>query len=555
MATKKFYHDIDMLNVGELKGARLQNITTSDKTTLASSLGSGNKGLQVWDTDLDAPYIWDGSVWIRDALIVTGSIVFKGAINPANAASIGKESGFQYAVDTAGTLTATGVTFSPSGVVEIGDIVLFTSATEATIFQRNTEAATETSQGIVELATQVEVDAGTDTGRVVTPATLEGSELFTVVAPATSLDTAASTLTAAINEHEADIGTVGNLTTTATALTTAINELDAELGTITTGAMGTTASTVSGAIAELDTYTGNGVTLTTTATTLAAAINEIDALQGNVDISAIGSTVTAALAAHEADIGTVGNLTTTASALTTAVNELDAELGTITALAMGTTASTVSGAIAELEAEIDTLNTFAEPTQSLTTTATTLADAVNELDAEIGNTGDLNTTATTVVTAINEHEADIGNMTLTGLVATDLSAALRELRVDIGDVGASGVTLTTSATDLAAAINEHEADLGSMSLDTSASDVTAAINEVHGELMKRYFNAALTLVADTPLTVNHALGLTDKDQFTIRVADSAGKDISCEVTSVDTNNLTIEASQGLSNVHVMIIGF
>ena len=55
MATKKFYHDIDMLNVGELKGARLQNITTSDKTTLASSLGSGNKGLQVWDTDLDAP--------------------------------------------------------------------------------------------------------------------------------------------------------------------------------------------------------------------------------------------------------------------------------------------------------------------------------------------------------------------------------------------------------------------------------------------------------------------------------------------------------------------
>ena len=458
MATKKFYHDIDMLNVGEIKGARLQNITTSDKTTLGASLGAGNVGLQVWDTDLAAPYIWSGSAWIRDALVVTGSIVYKGTINPTNDETVPKDSGFQYAVDAAGTLAATGVTFSPSGVVEVGDIVLFTSATEASVFQRNTEEATETSLGIVELATQAEVDAGTDTSKVITPATLEGSELFTVTAPETTINTAAQTITGAINEHETDIGTVGDLTTTATALTTAVNELDAELGTITAGAM-------------------------------------------------------------------------------------------------GTTASTVSGAIAELEAEIDTLNTFAEPTQALTTTATTLADAVNELDSEIGNTGDLNTSASTVVTAINEHETDIGNMTLTGLVATDLSAALRELRVDIGDVGASGATLDTTATDLAAAINEHEADLGSMSLDTTATDVTAAINEVHGELMKRYFNSSLTLVADTPLTVNHALGLTDKDQFTIRVADSAGKDISCEVTSVDTNNLTIEASQGLSNVHVMIIGF
>ena len=474
MATKKFYHDIDMLNVGELKGARLQNITTSDKTTLASSLGAGNVGLQVWDTDLDAPYIWDGSAWIRDALVVTGSIIYKGTINPTNADSVSKESGSQYAVDTAGTLTATGVTFSPSGVVEVGDIVLFTSATEASVFQRNTEEATETSLGIVELATQTEVNTGTDTSKVITPATLEGSELFTVTAPGTTINTTAQTLTGAINEHEADIGTVGNLTTTATDLAAAVNELDAELGTITSVAMGTTASTVSSAIAELDTYTGNGVTLTTTATDLAAAINELDAELGNIDISAIGSTVTAAIAAHESDIGAVG---------------------------------------------------------------------------------DLNTTASSLVTAINEHETDIGNMTLTGLAATDLSAAIRELRVDIGDVGASGATLTTTATDLAAAVNELDADLGSMSLDTTATDVTAAINEVHGELMKRYFNSSLTLVADTPLTVNHAMGLSDKDQFTIRVSDSSGASISCEVVSVDTNNITIESSVGLTDVHVMIIGF
>ena len=48
------------------------------------------------------------------------------------------------------------------------------------------------------------------------------------------------------------VGDVSSLTTTAGPVVDAINELDAELGTITSGAMGTTAGTVSGAIAELD---------------------------------------------------------------------------------------------------------------------------------------------------------------------------------------------------------------------------------------------------------------------------------------------------------------
>lgn len=48
------------------------------------------------------------------------------------------------------------------------------------------------------------------------------------------------------------VGDVSTLTTTGTNVTAAVNELDAELGTISAGAMGTTASTVSGAVAELD---------------------------------------------------------------------------------------------------------------------------------------------------------------------------------------------------------------------------------------------------------------------------------------------------------------
>ena len=48
------------------------------------------------------------------------------------------------------------------------------------------------------------------------------------------------------------VGDVSTLTTTANNVTSAVNEHDAELGTISAGAMGTTATTVSTAIAELD---------------------------------------------------------------------------------------------------------------------------------------------------------------------------------------------------------------------------------------------------------------------------------------------------------------
>ena len=57
-----------------------------------------------------------------------------------------------------------------------------------------------------------------------------------------------------VNIISADVGWRGNLTTTQDSdVVGAINEHDAELGTITSAAMGTTAGTVSTAINELDT--------------------------------------------------------------------------------------------------------------------------------------------------------------------------------------------------------------------------------------------------------------------------------------------------------------
>ena len=191
------------------------------------------------------------------------------------------------------------------------------------------------------------------------------------------------------------------------------------------------------------------------------AINEVQDDIG--DITSLGTTdkadlVTAINELETAARGSTANYTisTTSNDLVGAINEHDAELGTITAGAMGTTASTVSGAIAELETEIDVLNARVEPTQAFAGTFS----------------------SSTVMDALNEHESDIGNMTFTGLAATDISAALREVRVDIGNVGNSGATLTTgtniAATDLTAAVVELDGTIGSGVITGAGTEAVGA---------------------------------------------------------------------------------
>jgi len=145
-----------------------------------------------------------------------------------------------------------------------------------------------------------------------------------------------------------------------------------------------------------------------------------------------------------ADVGWIGNLTTTEdSDIVGAINEHDAELGTITSLAMGTTASTVSTAISELEGEIDNLNAFAGIGTSLTTTAQTLAGGINELDAELGTitSGAMGTTASTVSGAISELQSEIN------LIDSSASAQLAQ----IGNLASLD---TTAKNNIVAAINE-----------------------------------------------------------------------------------------------------
>jgi hypothetical protein len=174
MSAKQFFHDIDLVNVGQLIGARLQNVSTAAMNTLAGQLGSANAGLTVYNTTDKRIYVYNGAGFDPFQVDVEGDIKFAGIINAGNAGTVQKVSGFQYVVDAAGTLTAAGVTFSPSAVVEAGDHVLFVSATQAYVIQRNDVTATETVAGNLLLATQAEVNAGTVDDEAVTPKTLHG---------------------------------------------------------------------------------------------------------------------------------------------------------------------------------------------------------------------------------------------------------------------------------------------------------------------------------------------------------------------------------------------
>ena len=108
-----------------------------------------------------------------------------------------------------------------------------------------------------------------------------------------NLDTRVDTFKDTFNSLTNKVGDLANLTTTGDSdLVQAINEHDAELGTISAGAMGTTASTVSTAIKELDsdrdrlvTYTGMPVAITgmdnSTGNVLSTAVLNLDSAIGN----------------------------------------------------------------------------------------------------------------------------------------------------------------------------------------------------------------------------------------------------------------------------------
>ena len=58
--SKSFYYDID-LQRNSLLNAKLQNVSTAERTALVSTLNGDNTGMIVYDKDDTTIYIWDGN--------------------------------------------------------------------------------------------------------------------------------------------------------------------------------------------------------------------------------------------------------------------------------------------------------------------------------------------------------------------------------------------------------------------------------------------------------------------------------------------------------------
>lgn len=612
MATKQFYHDIDLVKVGQLVDARIQNVTSAEASALAAILTTANTGLVVFDTTLNTIRIWDGTAFNNVSSDIEGDVIFKGVINPTNVGTVDKSNGYQYVVDTAGTLTATGITFSPDAQVEVGDIVLFTSATEATIFNRNIDAATTDAAGIVEIATQAEVDAGTDTSRVLTPATLAGSALAgdvaqnqqdiadnatdiaslqTFTGEGTALTTTASDLAAAVNELvsradsdtaeidalEAFVGEGTALTTTASDLAGAVNELVGRADSADTRI-----STSETDVASLQTFTGEGTALDTVATDLAAAINE---LHGEVDANA------AAIVGNDSDIA-ANAAQAAANALAIAGNDSDiAALDTRITDVESNISAGVDSDIAALQAQVTANDSdIASALSQIAGNDSDILSLEGRMTAAetaiVGNDSDILSLAgrmTAAEAAVVGNDSDIaanlaaitslqtfsGEGTALDTTAGDLAAAINEIHAEVdtnaaaivandGDIldlqtfAGFGTALTTAATDLAGAVNELQAEVEGNDSDIASLSGRVDVLEARDHI--KCHNSTVAISSSTPRSISHNLDLASPANFVVNVMDSDNTQISVDIEAVDKDTISLRSLVDLFGVKVTVMG-
>ena len=353
-----------------------------------------------------------------------------------------------------------------------------------------------------------------------------------------------NTITSALDQIYTDIGEVGvsgveltgtALPSTATDLTLAVKDIVSRMtDTVEFDTQAFHASHANG-LAGKDGYSQ---------TNFLAAIREIQTYLGDVrELSNSGDTYTATAAgSHD---GTSVNILTLASAPNAAVDvgyqvkmtDDGSEIPGSTNVIKVNTARTQFTLNNNITINTDKNVTFTEPagygfaddviTTSLIALRTALVGGTADLDDKIATLADSDGAGTdfaagNIVDAIRELQDDLGqrslisssvnganagtfsnttfkdaiNFILTVIGAEDISAVdndgtntltstIAQLYTDIGDVGNSGATLNTGATNLAAAINEHETDLytsGVTFTGLAAVNFKGAIEETVGEL-------------------------------------------------------------------------
>lgn len=172
MAIRDYYTDLDLQKVSQLVNTRIQNITTANRTILAGTLNTTNIGLIVFDTDLLQNFIWSGSAFVSGVAPIAGAMNYQGAYASLTTTPASPLVGYVYVITASGTLTWATQTFNPSAIVQVNDQVVYRGSNVWDVLQGNSIETTNTSLGVSQVATQAEVNAGTDTTHAVVSSTL-----------------------------------------------------------------------------------------------------------------------------------------------------------------------------------------------------------------------------------------------------------------------------------------------------------------------------------------------------------------------------------------------
>jgi len=171
--SKKFFVDID------LQGNALKNATVGTNSGIGSTEGAFG-----YDSTSHRLQYFDGTATkdvanLTDIAAVTGGLILQGGYNAATGTPVITDGsalkGFFWVVTEAGTFLGESVQVGDSIIAKVD--AAGTSLTDWLILQGNVVIATDSVDGIVRLATQTEVNTGTEGGAVVlTPATFENSQ-------------------------------------------------------------------------------------------------------------------------------------------------------------------------------------------------------------------------------------------------------------------------------------------------------------------------------------------------------------------------------------------
>jgi hypothetical protein len=162
MATKAFYHDIDLKEIGQLVNFRVHNVTAAQQASIATTLNASNIGFLVYNTTTNQFNVWDGTNFNPVAPLINGAMTFRGTLGdsalstPPTAPSIGDVWIFDSLTGGSGVLGA-GYSVLEDNIVNNGDSIIW-NGTRWFI-----------KQGDLIKATQTETNTGTDDQKYITP--------------------------------------------------------------------------------------------------------------------------------------------------------------------------------------------------------------------------------------------------------------------------------------------------------------------------------------------------------------------------------------------------